>query len=71
MRSSPWTDLARLPWVTYLCTHDAPVTWQLSMIGIEPRVEVSVATFQVLPFLVAGIPRVALTQESLAAGYAA
>jgi DNA-binding transcriptional LysR family regulator len=60
-------DLARLPWVTYLRTYDAPAARQLSMIGIEPRVEVSAATFQALPFLVAGTPRVALIQESLAA----
>lgn len=60
-------DLARLPWVTYLRTYDAPAARQLSMIGIEPRVEVSAATFQALPFLVAGTRRVALIQESLAA----
>ena len=60
-------DLARLPWVTYLRTYDAPAARQLSMMGIEPRVEVSAATFQALPFLVAGTPRVALIQESLAA----
>ena len=59
-------DLARLPWVTYQRTYDAPAARQLSMIGIEPRVEVSAATFQVLPFLVAGTRRVALIQESLA-----
>lgn len=59
-------DLARLPWVTYLRTYDAPAVRQLSMIGIEPRVEVSAATFQALPFLVAGTRRVALIQESLA-----
>jgi DNA-binding transcriptional LysR family regulator len=59
-------DLARLPWVTYQRTYDAPAARQLSMIGIEPRVEVSADSFQVLPFLVAGTRRVALIQESLA-----
>ena len=59
-------DLARLPWVTYLRTYDAPAARQLSMFGVEPRVEVSAATFQALLFLVAGTQRVALIQESLA-----
>lgn len=36
------------------------------MLGIEPRVEVSVDSFQLLPFLVAGTRRIALVQERLA-----
>jgi len=36
------------------------------MLGIEPRVEVSVDSFQLLPLLVAGTRRVALVQERLA-----
>ncbi|MER6415818.1 LysR family transcriptional regulator [Streptomyces humidus] len=59
-------DLARLPWVTYQRTYDAPAARQLSMLGIEPRVEVSVDSFQALPFLVAGTRRIALVQQRLA-----
>ncbi|MDR6975047.1 DNA-binding transcriptional LysR family regulator [Streptomyces sp. 3330] len=59
-------DLARLPWVTYQRTYDAPAARQLSMLGIEPRVEVSADSFQVLPFLVAGTRRIALVQQRLA-----
>lgn len=36
------------------------------MLGIEPRVEVSVDSFQALPFLVAGTHRIALVQKLLA-----
>ncbi|MEE1765139.1 LysR family transcriptional regulator [Streptomyces sp. SP18BB07] len=59
-------DLARLPWVTYQRTYDAPAVRQLGMLGIEPRVEVSIDTFQALPFLVAGTRRIALVQRLLA-----
>lgn len=59
-------DLARLPWVTYQRTYDAPAVRQLAMLGVEPRVEVSVDTFQSLPLLVAGTRRIALMQERLA-----
>ncbi|MFF7982576.1 LysR family transcriptional regulator [Streptomyces sp. NPDC007901] len=59
-------DLASLPWVTYQRTYDAPAARQLSMLGIDPRVEVSVDTFQALPFLVAGTRRIALVQLRLA-----
>jgi len=59
-------DLARLPWVTYQRTYDSPAVRQLAMIGIEPRVEASVDTFHVLPFLVAGTSRIALMPASLA-----
>nr|WP_240929819.1 LysR family transcriptional regulator [Streptomyces coryli] len=59
-------DLARLPWVTYQRTYDAPAVRQLGMLGIEPRVEVSADSFQVLPFLVAGTHRIALVQARLA-----
>ncbi|AWT41443.1 MULTISPECIES: LysR family transcriptional regulator [Streptomyces] len=61
-----WRDLARLPWVTYQRTYDAPAVRQLGMLGIEPRVEVSVDTFQSLPLLVAGTRRIALVQARLA-----
>lgn len=59
-------DLARLPWVTYQRTYDAPAVRQLAMLGIEPRVEVSVDSFQLLPHLVAGTRRIALVQQRLA-----
>ncbi|THC41273.1 LysR family transcriptional regulator [Streptomyces sp. A1499] len=59
-------DLARLPWVTYQRTYDAPAVRQLAMLGVEPRVEVSVDTFQSLPLLVAGTRRIALVQARLA-----
>jgi hypothetical protein len=36
------------------------------MLGIEPCVEISVDSFQVLPFLVAGTRRIALVQKLLA-----
>jgi DNA-binding transcriptional LysR family regulator len=59
-------DLARLPWVTYQRTYDAPAARQIGMLGIEPHVEVSVDSFQLMPFLVAGTRRVALVQGRLA-----
>jgi DNA-binding transcriptional LysR family regulator len=59
-------DLRRLPWVTYQRTYDAPAVRQLGMLGIEPRTEVSIDSFQALPWLVAGTRRIALIQELLA-----
>ncbi|MET9536905.1 LysR family transcriptional regulator [Streptomyces sp. NPDC006553] len=59
-------DLARLPWVTYQRTYDAPAVRQLGMLGIEPHVEVSVDSFHALPALVAGTRRIALVQARLA-----
>lgn len=59
-------DLARLPWVTYQRTYDAPAVRQIGMLGIEPRVEVSVDNFQLMPLMVAGTRRVALIQARLA-----
>ncbi|MFC9502842.1 LysR family transcriptional regulator [Streptomyces sp. NPDC057002] len=59
-------DLARLPWVTYQRVYDAPPVHQLGLLGIEPNVEISVDSFQVLPFLVAGTHRIALAQRRLA-----
>jgi DNA-binding transcriptional LysR family regulator len=59
-------DLARLPWVTYQRTYDAPAARQIGMLGIEPRVEISVDSFQLMPLLVAGTRRVALIQGRLA-----
>ncbi|MGA4847553.1 LysR family transcriptional regulator [Streptomyces sp. G5(2025)] len=59
-------DLARLPWVTYQRTYDAPAVRQLGMLGVTPRVEVSVDSFQMLPLLVAGTRRIALIPARLA-----
>ncbi|MGV9455353.1 LysR family transcriptional regulator [Streptomyces sp. NPDC003635] len=59
-------DLAQLPWVTYQRTYDAPAVRQLGMLGIEPRVEVSVDGFQLLPLMIAGTRRIALIQARLA-----
>lgn len=61
-------QLGELPWVVYqdLPTAFAPALRQLRMIGVEPRVEVVVESFLVMPFLVAGTTRVALVQEQLA-----
>lgn len=59
-------DLARLPWVTYQRTYDAPAARQIGMLGIEPRVEISVDSFQLMPLMVVGTHRVALIQKRLA-----
>nr|WP_018529118.1 LysR family transcriptional regulator [Streptomyces sp. SID8379] len=59
-------DLAELPWVTYQRTYDAPAVRQLGMLGVEPHVEVSVDSFQLLPLLVAGTRRIAMIQARLA-----
>ncbi|MGP4101888.1 LysR family transcriptional regulator [Nonomuraea sp. KM90] len=59
-------DLNRLPWAVYQRPYDAPVTRQLSMLGVSPRVEVASPTFALLPLLVQGTRRVALIQERLA-----
>ncbi|MGB8945701.1 MAG: LysR family transcriptional regulator [Streptomyces sp.] len=59
-------DLEDLPWVTYQRTYDAPAVRQLGMLGVEPRVEVSVDSFQLLPQLVAGTRRIAMVQARLA-----
>ena len=55
-------ELATLPWAAYQRVYDAPVTRQLSLLGIEPRVQVSVDSFQALPAMVAGTRRVAMIQ---------
>ncbi|MEU0265164.1 LysR family transcriptional regulator [Nocardioides sp. NPDC006303] len=61
-------DLGQMPWVM---THHQPTAFtpaarQLSMIGIEPEIQVVVESFLPVPFLVAGTPRVALLQHHLA-----
>ncbi|MFJ8048364.1 LysR family transcriptional regulator [Streptomyces luteogriseus] len=59
-------QLARLPWAVYQRPYDTPAARQLSMLGISPRVEVSVQTFQLLPHMVEGTRRIAMIQERLA-----
>jgi len=59
-------QLASLPWATYQRVYDAPVNRQLSLLGIEPRVQVSVDNFQLLPGMVLGTRRVAMIQALLA-----
>jgi DNA-binding transcriptional LysR family regulator len=59
-------DVARLPWATYLRAYDSPAVRQLGMLGIEPRVDISVDSFSMLPFLVAGTRRIALIPALLA-----
>jgi len=60
-------NLATLPWAVYQRAHDAPAARQLSTLGIEPRVQVSVDSFYVLPSMVAGTRRVAMVHGLLAA----
>ena len=60
-------QLATLPWAAYQRTYAASVTQQLSMLGIEPRVQVLADSFQLLPSLVAGTRRVAMIHGLLAA----
>ncbi|AXB47859.1 LysR family transcriptional regulator [Amycolatopsis albispora] len=57
--------LARLPWAVYQRAYDAPVARQLSMLGVSPRVDVSVPSFHLLPELVAGTRRIAMIQQRL------
>jgi DNA-binding transcriptional LysR family regulator len=61
-------QLGEMGWVVLFNgpTAFAPAARQLSMIGVEPRVEVVVDGFLPMPFLVAGTNRVALIQQQLA-----
>lgn len=59
-------QLAELPWAAYQRVHDATVGRQLSMLGVEPRVQVSVDSFQLLPAMVAGTRRIAMVHALLA-----
>jgi DNA-binding transcriptional LysR family regulator len=61
------SQLAALPWAAYQSAHAASVTQQLSLLGIEPRIQVLADSFQLLPSLVAGTRRVAMIHELLAA----
>jgi DNA-binding transcriptional LysR family regulator len=59
-------QLATLPWAAYQSAHAASATQQLSMLGIEPHIQVLADSFQLLPTLVAGTRRVAMIHELLA-----
>jgi DNA-binding transcriptional LysR family regulator len=61
------SQLATLPWAAYQRAHAASVIQQLSLLGIEPRVQVLADSFHLLPSLVAGTRRVAMIHELLAA----
>lgn len=60
-------QLATLPWAAYHHAHASSVIRQVSMLGIEPRVQVVADSFHVLPSLVAGTRRVAMIHQLLAA----
>jgi DNA-binding transcriptional LysR family regulator len=59
--------LADLPWAfTYFTpTAFTPAGRQLQMLGVEPRVQIVVASFLALPFVIAGTDRLALVQSRL------
>jgi DNA-binding transcriptional LysR family regulator len=59
-------QLADLPWAAYQRVFDATVARQLSMLGVDPRVQVSVDSFQLLPAMVAGTRRIAMVHALLA-----
>ncbi|MEU6646121.1 LysR family transcriptional regulator [Saccharomonospora sp. NPDC046836] len=64
-------DLATLPWVAPFHAGDgypaaAPISRQLTLLGIRPHVAVRVESYQAVPYLVSGTDRIALIQERLA-----
>lgn len=64
-------ELSRLRWVAPYHPDRgypalAPMTRQLTLLGIRPEVVVRVESYQAVPYLVAGTDRVALMQERLA-----
>lgn len=67
-------DLARLPWVAPYHQGQghpsaAPITRQLALLGIRPRVAVRVESYLAVPYFLVGTDRVALMQERLATEY--
>lgn len=66
-------DLAELRWVMPFgaAAQLTPPARQLQLLGIEPRVDVTVPSFLAVPSLVAGTDRVAFLQESYARSTAA
>jgi DNA-binding transcriptional LysR family regulator len=67
-RTLTMDHLAELPWAfTYLTpTAFTPAARQLQMLGIEPHVQMVVASFLALPFVIAGTERIALVQSRVA-----
>lgn len=68
-------DLARLAWVapyhqSQSHVSAAPITRQLTLLGIRPRVAVRVESYLAVPYFVVGTDRIALMQERLATKYA-
>lgn len=68
-------DLARLSWVAPYHQGQghpsaAPITRQLTLLGIRPRVAVRVESYLAVPYFVVGTDRIALMQERLAKEYA-
>ncbi|HTW99622.1 MAG TPA: LysR substrate-binding domain-containing protein, partial [Acidimicrobiales bacterium] len=62
-------DLARLPWVAPYHQQGyagVPISRQLRMLGIQPRIAVRVESYLAAPYFVAGTDRIALMQERLA-----
>ncbi len=62
-------DLARLPWVAPYYQQGyagVPISGQLRMLGIQPRIAVRVESYLAVPYFVPGTDRVALVQERLA-----
>ncbi|MGW0193927.1 LysR family transcriptional regulator [Nonomuraea sp. NPDC003201] len=65
-------DLARLPWVapfgSTLFSTITPVR-RLRALGVEPNIEITVESFQAVPFLVARSHRISVVPERLAAHF--
>lgn len=64
-------ELAAMPWVVPFApdrgmSAAAPMTRQLTRLGLEPDIRVRVESYLSVPYLVAGTDRVALLQERLA-----
>lgn len=62
-------DLARLSWVAPYHQQGhagVPISRQLRMLGIQPRIAVRVESYLAVPYFVVGTDRVALMQERLA-----
>ncbi|MQA09900.1 MAG: LysR family transcriptional regulator [Pseudonocardiaceae bacterium] len=68
-------DLERLSWVAPYhrdssVSSAVPITRQLALLGLRPRIAVRVESYQAVPYFVAGTERIALMQERLAAKFA-
>jgi DNA-binding transcriptional LysR family regulator len=62
-------DLARLPWVVPYHQQGyagVPISRQLRLLGLQPRVTVRVESYLSVPYFIVGTDRVALMQERLA-----